>query len=288
MDKKDRFRYFLEYLAFRGLFALLKAVPPSTGGALGRLIGRASGRRTRLAVANMRAAFPSVSAAEAEDWARRLWTSLGLTAWEFARSSKQTAEDFRRSVTVEGVEHPRASAAAGKPLLFFTAHYANWELASWVVPLSGFPVSVIARRMKNPYVDAFVNRLRARFGAELIVHKNAVKESFRRLRNGRALGLLFDQRITAGGVKVPFLGREAHTTTLPAILALRAGAAAHPVHSRRRNGRLHFYFGPAVDLSGLTTKEEDVIKATEIMNREVEAWIRAEPSAWLWIHDRWK
>jgi hypothetical protein len=176
-------------------------------------------------------AFPEVDDAQRAAWARDLWLQLGRAAWEFARLARLSPEAYLASVDVRGLDRVQASAAAGKGVLLFTAHIGNWEYTTPFLSLAGLRLAVIARRIKNPYVDALVTAVRARFNTRVIRHREAVRESLRWLRSGGVLGLLFDQRITEGGLSVPFFGRPARTTGLPALLALRVGCPVHPVHS---------------------------------------------------------
>jgi KDO2-lipid IV(A) lauroyltransferase len=236
----------------------------------------------------MRRAFPGVSEERVEVWVRECWENLGQTLWEFTRLPALSKEDYHDLVRVEGVELLQRSHAVGRGVILFTAHYANWELATPFIPLAGVPLGAIARRMKNPYVNGFVTRTREAKDMRVFLHKNAVRESLRWLKQGNGLGILFDQRITDGGVSVPFFGRPAHTTTLPALLALRLGSPVHPIHCRREGDKLRIQVEPAMDLSRYQTNERDIVRATEDMTAVVERWVRECPPLWLWIHDRWK
>jgi KDO2-lipid IV(A) lauroyltransferase len=292
MGAKDKFRYFLEYLLVRAIDATFRLLPERLGRAAGRALGRAIGlaarSRTRLAVANMRAAFPGTPDPTLRRWARRCWANLGEAAWEFSGLDGISPEDYFRHVDVEGVELLRASHAKGKGVILFTAHYTNWELTSQFVTLSGFPLAVIGRRIKNPFVNDFVSRRRSNCNITVFLHKQAVRESIRWLKNGGVVGMLIDQRITDGGMRVPFLGRPAHTTGMPALLALRLGCPVHPVNCWREEGRIRLKVWPAMDFAGLAASEAGIAEATARLNRVVEGWVRERPPMWLWIHDRWK
>lgn len=236
----------------------------------------------------MRAAFPGASPEEVEGWVRGMWENLGTAAWEFSLLGRMSREDYRGYVSMEGTYFLEEARRRGKGVVLFTAHYTNWEYTSPFVSLQGHPLAVIARRMKNPYVNDFITRVRSRFDIRVILHREAVRESLRWLKKGNTLGLLFDQRITDGGVTVPFLGRPAYTTTLPALLALRVGAPVLPVHCWRDDRGLHMHVDKPLDTSGYRPVEEDVVRLTARMTEVVEEWIRRRPAAWLWIHNRWK
>lgn len=288
----DRIRFFIEYLALRFLYGVLGRLPYFPGNAIGRALGRGVGflssRRTQVAATNLRAAFPEEKPETIQAWTRGVWSELGASVWEFARLGVLSTEEFDREVRVVGAEHLRVAHAQGKGVVLFTGHLGNWEYTSWATARAGFPTAVIARRMKNPFVNDWITALRERSGCEILMHKNAVRESFRHLSSGGLLGMLFDQRITAGGLQVPFFGRPAHTTGLPALVALRLGCPILPVRSWRENGRLTVEMNPPLPIEPGPSTPERVDAVTRQMTAVLEGWIRERPTQWLWIHDRWK
>lgn len=292
MGVGDRIRFFLEYAGLRGLHALLGRLPRVPGMAIGRLIGRGVGflarSRTRLAEKNLARAFPKERPDTLRGWARDVWSELGAAVWEFARLGRLTPEEFNKEVRVIGVEHLRKAHALGKGVILFTGHLGNWEYTSWATALTGLPTTVIARRMKNPFVNDWITALRLRSGCEVMMHKNAVRESVRRLASGGLIGLLFDQRITAGGLQVPFFGQPAHTTGMAALLALRLGCPLLPVRSWREKGRLTVEMEPPLTIEPGPSTPDRVEAVTRQMTDVLERWVRDRPSQWLWIHDRWK
>lgn len=288
----DRIRFFIEYLGLRFLYGILGRLPYIPGNAIGRAIGRGVGvlsrKRTRVAAANLQAAFPHEKPETIRTWTREVWSELGAGVWEFARLGVLTPEKFDRDVRVIGGEHLRAAHAEGKGVVLFTGHIGNWEYTTWATARAGLPTAVIARRMKNPYVNDWITALRFRSGCQVMMHKNAVRESFRQLSSGGLIGLLFDQRITAGGFQVPFFGRPAHTTGLPALLALRLGCPLLPVRSWREKGRLTVEMNPPLRVEKGPVTPERVEAVTRQMTTVLEGWIRERPTQWLWIHNRWK
>src|SRR4030095_10587709 len=74
-------------------------------------------------------------------------------------------------------------------------------------------------------IDEQVRRVRARAGVEMFDRKEGFDKAIKLLREGGAIGILSDQHAGDQGVWVPFFGRLASTTPLPALLAKRTGAA---------------------------------------------------------------
>lgn len=288
----DRIRFAVEYVAARALFALFGRLPAVLGRPLGRAVGGVVGawrpRQTRVGVDNWLRAFPGTSGSDARRGIRRVWSHFGEWFWEYARLGRSTPADYQAAIELTGLEGLRASVKQGKGVLVFTGHLGNWEYATPFMSLDGMPLAFIARRAKNPWVNDFITRLRERFGARVFMHKNAARESLRWLREGKVLGMLFDQRITDGALAVPYFGRPAMTTGLPALLALRLGCAVHPMRSWREGGKIRVDVEPALAVPAGGPTPENMFELTRRMTERVEAWVRACPTQWLWIHNRWK
>jgi KDO2-lipid IV(A) lauroyltransferase len=273
----------------RTLFALLGALPETVGRLFGRALGWTVGvlarSRSRLAAENLRHAFPGETPERVAAWVRGMWENAGEAGWEFAQLPGLTPKLYFQTIEVEGLDLLRDSFAKGKGVVFYAAHLTNWEWTTLFVAFSGFPMGAVARRMKNPLFDDFLTRVRSRHGVTMFPHRQAVREGLRWVKAGNCLGILVDQRITAGGVQVPFFGRPAHTTTMPALLALRTGAALHGVSAHREDGKIKIRVYPALDLAPFNG---DAAAATAALTADVERWIRRDPRLWLWMHDRWK
>jgi KDO2-lipid IV(A) lauroyltransferase len=101
---------------------------------------------------------------------------------------------------------------------------------------------------------------------------------------------MIDQRTgpDLAGIRLPFLGREAWTSTLPAAVALRRHRTLLPVTSRLDDDarlviRVHEPVAPGSDGAAM----ERIRQTTGALNRTLEDWIRAHPASWLWLHRRW-
>ncbi len=292
LSLKKRVKYSLEYAGVRFLALLLRSFSRTrnlwAGRKIGRLINRMMGSRKEIARSNILASISEISVRQTDDIIRKCWENLGAGVAEFVKLPGMTRDEVFSFSEIEGLEHLKKSYAEGKGALIVTAHYGAWEMGAKIWPFSGFRTAVVARRVKNPFVNEFVTKIRSCEGVRVIPARDAVRESIKWLKNGNLLAVLIDHRVTEGGLKIPFFGRNAFTTTLPAILALRYGVPVHPVHCWREEDRVKVHVAPPLDLSDLSVNELDIIQATKRMNAVVESWVRERPEAWLWIHNRWK
>ena len=82
--------------------------------------------------------------------------------------------------------------AAQGPLIFALLHQGNWDIAGGAFSHNVGPSTVLVETLGHPALDAAVQRQRQRLGMR-IVYDTDPRAALRALRNGGALGLLFDR-----------------------------------------------------------------------------------------------
>jgi KDO2-lipid IV(A) lauroyltransferase len=258
------------------------------GAALGDLLFLCIRRYREVARRNLTMAF-GWEAEQVEGVARQVFRNVGQTLVEFLRLPAMSAEEIRRLVPLEGVEHLHAGLAAGRGLLLITGHFGNWELLGARLVVEGIPLSVVARDADDPMAHALINRIRTECGYRVISRQSAHRGVLEALRRNEAVAILMDQNTIEGGQFVPFFGKMAATVTGPAVFALRTGAAVIPGFIVRRPDGTHVGTGcPPVALPQTGDREADVLALTAHLTGIIEAHVRADPAQWLWIHDRWR
>ena len=280
------------YLLGNLLAVLNRRTAMKLGCVLGQLANKILASRMILAQRNIEAAFPGISVDRCQKIIEGCWKNLGLTAAELACTFSFPKQKYLKEVSAQNWESLQKAHAQGQGVLILTGHFGAWELCAQIFPFLGIPVSLVVRRIKNPWVNAWVNRRRSAFGNEIILARNAVRESIQHLKQGKMVILLIDHRVTQGGLQIPFLGRAAYTTALPAILALRYRMPVYFIQTLRLNffdgQRAQANFIPAPNLDDLSATPEGIARASERFNSVLEDWVRKIPEQWLWIHNRWK
>jgi Kdo2-lipid IVA lauroyltransferase/acyltransferase len=284
-----------EYFALRAIVALLALPPRSVARSIGAGIGaiayhllgrlRSTGRR------NLALAYPEASAAERETTLGGVYRSLGWELAEFCQMSRYTPEQASKFIRYEGLENYLAAREQGKGVLVLTGHLGAWELSSFYHSLVGYPMSLVIRRLDNPLVDAFVNRIRCLHGNRVIHKDDFARGLLTAMHNGDTVGILMDTNMTPPqGVFVPFFGTEACTATALARVALKSGAAVVPgfLVWNKQESRYVLHFGPQLELIRSADPQADVVANTALFTAVTESYIRQYPDQWLWVHRRWK
>ncbi len=288
-------RQLLEYWAMRLLVGLLTAVPRSTARAAGAALGAAGyrllPRLRRTGERNLQLAFPATSVEWQGATLRGVYRSLGWQLAEFCRMRRYTAANTAKWIRYEGFEHFQQAEVRGRGVLIVTGHLGAWELSSFYHSLMGHSMSMVIRRLDNPRVDAFVNRIRCMHGNRVLHKDDFARGLLAAVRRGGSVGILMDTNMTPPqGVFVPFFGVPACTASGLARVAAKTGAAVLPGcllwHAEEGKYVLHFY--PEIAIQKTGDAEADAVENTARCTSALEAIIREHPDQWLWLHRRWK
>ncbi len=285
--------WWVEALLLRGLWWLSRPMSLDRASATGRRVlswlGPYSGKQ-RHVLANLQTAFPDRSRDEIERLAVGVWGNVGAVAAEFAQLEKLTDPDVARE-RLEIVHRNRDPdfLAGSKPVVFVTAHCANWELAAWAAQRQSAGLDVVYTPQANPQLDKLIQAKRGALGCGFIGKVNAVRSMLKSLRGGRSVGLLVDTRVDEGPLE-PFFGVPANVTTAPAWLALKTGCDVVPIQVERiRDARFRLTFHPPLRVTQQEggTVDQAVSRVTREINAVVESWIGAHPSDWMCTKRRW-
>jgi Kdo2-lipid IVA lauroyltransferase/acyltransferase len=273
---------------FAGMAILPLDLASAVGGAIARLIGPRLAV-TRRALHNLELALPQLADAERRRVIREMWDNLGRIAAEYPHLSRLRCFAPDTRVEVVGTEHVDRARMRGRPLIFFSGHFGNWEVASVAVRQYGVDLVQVYRSANNPDVEAIMRQLRQSLGVEP-VRKGAAgaRRIIAALRQGRSLALLVDQKMN-DGIVVRFFEREAMTAPAVAELALRYDCPVLPVRvDRRRGARFRVTIFPALELPPAGDRQAGVQAVMAEVNRCLEQWIRERPGQWFWLHRRWR
>jgi KDO2-lipid IV(A) lauroyltransferase len=270
-----------------GAFGLLPLDWASAiGGALARTIGPRLGisKRARL---NIRRALPELADHEIAKTIAQMWDNLGRVAAEYPHLRQIRVFEPGGRVETHGFEHMDRAVAAGRRMIIFSGHIANWEIGMLAAVQYGAEVAQIYRAANNPLIDRMITRFRG-IGGELIPKGTvAARRAIAVLRRGAHLTMLADQKMN-DGIPVPFFGRPAMTATAPAALALRFDCDVLPARVERLCGaRFRLTVFPPLPLPRSGDHHADVASLMTRVNQTLEGWIRDRPQEWFWVHRRW-
>lgn len=283
----------VEYTAYRAAARAVTSMSEESlarwGTRLGVLARHVLRRRDRLAMKNLRLAFPERSERELRATLDRCWRHFGREVLLYLQLQNLSLEEVVERCPFVNAEILEESIARGKGTVLISAHWGGWEVAGLAIMSLVQNIRTVARPLDNELLERDLQKLRARTGAAVVDRRKAARALMRGLAENAVVVLLPDQAVQPReGVLVPFLGRPAWTTDAPAKMALRAGASIVFTFCKPDGLRHRLEFEEPIRTDQLQQGENDPVNLTRRINDVISRRIREQPELWLWMHDRWK
>jgi KDO2-lipid IV(A) lauroyltransferase len=288
--------YWLVARVALGLLWLLRRLPADSAlnfaDRVARKLGPLVGRH-RVALDNLRQAYPEKSEDEIKAIASDMWGNMARLAGEYVFLDQLfdfvPGSDKAGRVEVVGEDIFVRVRESGRPHIFFTAHTGNFELLPVAASAFDLPVTALFRAPNNPYIAKYIFSTRAESMGELLASRAGAAFGLARIleRNGN-IGVLVDQKFHKG-VPTTFFDRPCLTSPLVAKLARQYDCDVYPARSIRLPGnRYRLEIFDKVELPRTEKGTIDVSATSQLLNDTVEGWVREHPGQWMWFHKRWQ
>lgn len=273
-----------------GLFRLLGLLPFPLLWALGMGLGRLGyllvGSRRRVALRNLAVCFPDLAARALRRLAASHFGYLGVAAFTQGVVWGSSRRRLARIVKIRHRERFDALHRGGTNLILMVPHFVGLELGGAAFTALVHPGMYMYQKIRNPVIDAQMRRSRVRFGARPVERSGDLRRMVRQIREGLPLFYLPDQDPGRRGIFVPFCGIQTATVPTLSRVARLGQARVIPTYARYLPwGRgLELIFDPLLDPFPTDDEKTD----TALMNRAIEARLRATPAQYFWVHRRFK
>lgn len=238
---------------------------------------------------NLSIAFPKAT----EDWKKRIaresmrhFTDIFV---EMLKSMTFTPEQMKKRFVYVNPEMLKKYEQEGKPVIVLFAHYASFEWSMTFSAYANFKVYPVYKPLRNKKFNALIQRIRAKFGAELVPMKKAKNIIIEKIKAGEraVFGLIADQsppRYRAQNF-TDFFGRQ---TAVYRGAEKIAGATDTPVfYLAIEKVKRGYYTGKFVKITE-QPREEDDWAITDAYFQLLEDQIHKNPEYYFWTHKRWK
>lgn len=286
------FRHTAEYVAVIIFNTLLRLLPADRRLKLAGLFGNISylitPRRVKIALENLGAAFPHLPASERKQIVRQVYRNLAAGAIEevnLAHAVGTVAVDAQTEAKLALLRQLRRE---GRPLLFVTGHYGNWEVLAQFLTTRFEKVSFLAKEQSNPYINKMVNRLRSAMGGHVIPTNISARVVPKLLKSGGALMLAVDQDAGSGGVMIEFLGRPAAYFRGWALFSYHYHVPVAFMFLRRESQGFTLEIADIIEPDLTVDKDTEIKRLLVHFSDHLAAAVTAHPEQWLWTHRRWK
>ncbi len=286
------FRYKLEAVAVRAVAAAIPWLPRlwllRLADCAAALFHRFDHRSRRVAMENLRVAFPRLSERKRDLIARGSARNFARTFLDFFWAQNLTYDNYRDYCTVEGVEAAHLSHYESGSHVICCAHYGNFEWASILGGFAGYQSLIVAQEFKNPALDPIFNRIRCVPDHRITPRTQAMLKMLRAVKTGEGVGLLVDLTLPP---EMPttalraFGGLRICATILHAILNERTGVPLTPLTAfPNRDGSYRLSFQRPLEFPAGTSRAAIAQAVWDAHER----LIRRRPSLWLWSYKHFR
>ena len=221
--------------------------------------------------------------------------NLPIKLWEAIRASGMLFSDslwiWRNPkkaldlVEVQNWDLVETAIGEGHGLVMLTPHLGGFEIIPRVLA-QHFPATILYRPSRQAWLNEVVEEGRAYPNMHFVpTNLHGVRQMTRALTRGEAIGILPDQVPSGGeGVWVPFFGRPAYTTPLPARLANRNKTPVVMFTAKRKSlGQ-----GWLMQAKRLAPLSEDAVLGATELNMAIENAVLVAPEQFIWSYNRYK
>ena len=286
-------RYFLEFILVIFFFLVFKIIGLKLSSDLGEIIGKYFGplfRKKTIAKKNILIAFPDLNEKSINEMIDRMWKNIGRIFGEYIHINKFSVIDQKKKIVFANKNNIEILNKNNKPIVFFSGHFANFELMAKCLQELGFNIGAIYRPLNNIFLNPIMEFIRKKYICPIQIEKgsNGTKKLIKHISNNNPLALMVDQRLSSS-IRVPFFDQPATTTITPAQLAIKYDALLVPVFLKRlEKTNFEFFIEEPLITNQTNDYDKDIFNITQIMNIKIEEFIKRDPAHWLWSHDRWK
>ena len=287
-------RYFLEFVIVIIFFLIFKIIGLKLSSDLGEIIGKYFGplfRKKTIAKKNILIVFPDLNEKSINEMIDRMWKNIGRIFGEYIHINKFSVIDQKKiEIVFANKNNVEILKNNNKPIVFFSGHFANFELMAKCLQELGFNIGAIYRPLNNIFLNPIMEFIRKKYICPIQIEKgsNGTKKLIKHISTNNPLALMIDQRLSSS-IRVPFFDQPATTTITPAQLAIKYEALLVPVFLKRlEKTNFEFFIEEPLIIHRTSDYDKDIFNITHIMNKKIEEFIKRDPAHWLWSHDRWK
>ena len=287
-------KYFFEFISIVSLFCIFKIIGLRNASNLGSVLGKYFGplfRSKHITKQNIKTGLGEMNLQKESEIINDMWSNIGRTFAEyvFLKDFKFNRTNFNH-MKINGVNHLDEIKKNNKPVIFYTAHLANFELMAMELDKFGIKCAAIYRPLNNFFLNPLMEYLRMKYICPNQIPKGrkGIREIIEKVKNGYSIALMVDQRVSEGP-RAMFFNKLAHTTTIPAQLALKYNCKLVPIFLERKEGvNFEMTVHEPYKIRKTDNQEEDTKNITLKINQVIEKMIISNPTQWIWSHNRWK
>ncbi len=283
----------IEYLGVKFLFFILSHLSIKNGKRLAYFltffIEHIVRYRRRVILDNLHRVYGQNLPKPQKQFLHDIYKNFAYLWLEFLQLTRLSAKTLQQRMHFKNPEIFKQVHNRDKGIILVSGHFGNFEWLGQLMAIQGWPIWAIAKKQSNAKVDAFITKMRSRFGIRIVHTKEAMEVCERALKQKEIVAIAFDQDARKRGVFVNFLGLPSSTAVGTAVLHLRTNAEIILLIALRKDyGLFDVYAQPIAVPERTGDLERDIVAITQKVSSAFEQWVWQYPEQWFWMHRRWK
>ncbi len=235
--------------------------------------------------------FENASKDEIKNITESMWKNYAYVFTEYIYLYKYRLNKFPNvQIKISGKKILDQLIKSNKQAVFVSGHFANFELMAMELEKNGINLGAIYRPLNNIFLNPFMVFLRKKYICRNQIEKgrHGTRKVINLMKKNFSIALMVDQRL-GESERLPFFKKLAHTTTLPAQLALKFDCDIIPIYLKRNeDNTFDMEILNPININKENNSDKNKKEITIRINEVIEKMILRNPNQWIWTHNRWK
>ena len=218
---------------------------------------------------------------------KRIYFEFAKNVVDFFKNGIITLDQFKKNVTIEGVDILKKALENGKGAVVFTAHIGNFEWGASRIGSEGIKIWGVGLYRENRFLDKYFEKNRKSKCLNTL-NANKMLGVFRILKNNEVVAVPSDWDPTGSSRAYDFLNKKVLLPSGAVQIAVASGAPLIPSFIVR-DGAYHHHqvICEPIDLIREGPKEEILEKNMQKIVHVLEKYISENLDQWVMFHNIW-
>jgi len=219
---------------------------------------------------------------------KRIYYEFAKNVVDFFKNGIITLDQFKKNISIEGVDNLKKALEKGKGAVVFTAHIGNFEWGASRIGSEGVKIWGVGLNRENRFLDKYFEKNRKSKCLNTL-NSTRMLGVFRILRNNEVVAVPSDWDPTGSSKTYDFFNKKVALPSGAIQLALASGAPLVPSFIIR-DGEYHHHqiVGEPVELIREGPKEELLEKNMPKVAKVLEKYISENLDQWVLFHNIWQ
>ncbi|MHB1376990.1 MAG: lysophospholipid acyltransferase family protein [Candidatus Humimicrobiaceae bacterium] len=218
---------------------------------------------------------------------KKIYFEFAKNVVDFFKNGIITLDQFKKNISIEGIDNLKKALENGKGAVVFTAHIGNFEWGASRIGSEGVKIWGVGLNRENRFLDKYFEKNRKSKCLNTL-NSTRMLGVFRILKNNEVVAVPSDWDPTGSSRTYYLFNKKVKLPSGAIQIALASGAPLIPSFIVR-DGPYHHHqiVGEPLDLIREGTKEELLEKNMQKIVQVLEKYITENLDQWVMFHNIW-